>query len=66
MVKSGDLQEFSNAAMLFNTKKLVHLVKYSLYIMEASSHILTKSLPVVNIKIAEDPIAIKLPDRSII
>ena len=66
MVADGKLQQSANAAMIFNTKRLVHLVKYALSDSGASSHFLIKGSPAVNIKLAEFPITIKLPDGSII
>ena len=52
--------------MVFNTRRLVHLVKYALSDSGASSHFLIKGSLAVNIKVAEFPIAIKLPDGSIL
>ena len=52
--------------MMFNTSRFVHLVKYALSNSGASSYFLTIGSPAVNIKIAEFPITIKLPDGSII
>ena len=66
MIADGKLQHSANAAMLFNTKQLVRFVKYVLSDSGISSHFLIKGSPAVNIKIAEFPIAIKLPDGSII
>ena len=66
MSADGKLQQSANASMVFNAEQLVHLVKYALSDSGASSHFLMKGLPAVNIKIAELPIAIKLPDDSII
>ena len=66
MVADGKLQQSANPAMMFNTRQLVHLVKYALSDSGASSHFLIKGLPAVNIKVAKFPITIKLPDGSII
>ena len=66
MVTDGKLQQLANAATMFNTKQLVHLVEYALSYSGASSHFLIKGPPAVNTKIAEFQIAIKLPDGSII
>ena len=67
MVAGGKLQQSANASMMFNTRRrLVHLVKYALSDLGASSHFLTKRSPAVTIKVAEYPIAIKLPDGGII
>ena len=66
MVTDSKLQQSANASMMFNTRRLVHLVKYALSDSGASSHFLIKGSPAVSIKVAEFPIAIKLPDGSII
>ena len=66
MIADGKLQYLANAVSMFNTKRLVRLIKYALSDSGASSHFLNKGLPAVNIKIGEFPIAIKLPDGSII
>ena len=66
MVSVDELQQSANVATLFNTKRLLHLVKYALSDSGTSSDFLIKGLLAVNIKIAEFPIAIKLPDSSII
>ena len=66
MVADSKLQQSANASMLFNTRQLLHLVKYALSDSGASSHFLIKGSPAVNIKVAKFPIAIKLPDGSII
>ena len=66
MVADGKLQQSANASMMFNTRRLVHLVKYALSDLGAFSHFLIKGSPAVNIKVAEFPIAIKPPDGSII
>jgi hypothetical protein len=60
------MQQSANASLMFDTKRLVHLVKYALSDSGASSHFLIKGSPAVNVKIAKHPIAIKLPDGSII
>jgi hypothetical protein len=66
MVADGKMQKSANASLMFNTKRLVHLVKYALSDSGASSRFLIKGSPAVNVKIAEHPIAIKLPYGSII
>ena len=66
MVADGKFQQLVNAAMVFNIKQLVHLVKYALSDSGTSSHFLTKGSPADNIKIYEYSIAIKLTDSSII
>ena len=59
MVADGKLQQLANTTTMFNTQRLVHLVKYALSDSDASSHFVIKGSPAVNIKIAEFPIAIK-------
>ena len=59
MVAGGKLQQLANTTTMFNTQRLVHLVKYALSDSDASSHFVIKGSPAVNIKIAEFPIAIK-------
>ena len=66
MVSVDKLQQSANAATLFNTKQRVRLIKYTLSDSGAYSHFVIKGSPAVNIKIAEYPISIKLPDGSII
>lgn len=66
MVSVDELQQSANAATLFNTKQRVRLIKYALSDSGAYSHFVIKGSPAVNIKIAEYPISIKLPDGSII
>ena len=66
IVIDGNPQQSANAANMFNTKHLIHIVKDELSDSCASSHFLIKGSPAVNIKITEYPIAIKLPDGSII
>ena len=52
--------------MMCNTKHLVKLIEYALSDSGASSHFLVEESAVVNVRAAEFPIAIKLPDGSII
>ena len=66
MIKHNRLQESANTAMMFNIKCLVHLVEYALSNSSTSSYFLVKGPPAINIETAEYPIAIKLPDGSII
>ena len=42
MVADSKLQQSANASMMFNTRRLVHLVKYALSDLGASSHFLIK------------------------
>ena len=42
MVADSKLQQLVNASMMFNTRRLVHLVKYALSDLGASSHFLIK------------------------
>ena len=51
---------------MFNTKQLVKVVEYALSDSGALSHFLVEGSAVVNVRIAEFPIAIKFPDGSII
>ena len=66
MVRDNDLTHSPHSHMMFNTKRLVRLVEYALSDSGASSHFLVEGSAVVNVKAAEFPIAIKLPDGSII
>ena len=66
IVKASEFQHSANSSMMFNTRRLVHLVKYALSDSGASSHFLIKGSPAVNVKVAAHPISIKLPDGSII
>ena len=66
MVRDNDLNQSPHSHMMFNTKRLVRLVEYALSDSGASSHFLVEGSAVVNVKAAEFPVAIKLPDGSII
>jgi hypothetical protein len=48
----------ANMAIMFNTKRLVYLVKYALSNSGASLHFLRNCSPAFTIKIAKDPIVI--------
>ena len=66
MVRDKNLTQSPNSQLIFDTKRLVRVVEYALSDSGASSHFLVEGSAVVNMKTAEFPIAIKLPDGSIL
>ena len=66
MVRDDNFKQSPHSHMMFNTKRLVKLVEYALSDSGASSHFLVEGSTVINVCVAEFPIAIKLPDESII
>ena len=66
MVRYNNLSQSPHSHMLIGTKRLLTLVEYTLSDSGASSHFLVEGSAVVNVRAAEFPIAIKLPDGSII
>ena len=55
----------ANTTTLYNTTRLVHRVKYTLFDACVYLHFIIKGPTVVNIKISKYPIAIRLLDGSI-
>ena len=66
IVQANRLTDLPNASTIFNTRKLTNMVKFAISDSGASAHFLLEGAPVVNKKVAEYPIAIKLPDGTII
>ena len=66
IVQANRLIDLPNASTIFNTRKLTNMVKFAISDSGASAHFLLEGAPVVNKKVAEYPVAIKLPDGTII
>jgi hypothetical protein len=66
IVKEKKLKDLPNANTTFNNNLLTRLVEFVISDSGATAHFLVEGAPVINLKVAENPIAIKLPDGSII
>ena len=66
MVQDGGYKDLPNSSLIFDTKKLVNMVEFAISDSGATAHFILEGAPVVNMKVAEFPLAIKLPDGAII
>ena len=65
MVREGNLSQSPNSHIMFNTKRLVILVDYTLSDSGILSYFLVEGSAVVHVSVSKFPMAIKLPDGSI-
>ena len=66
MVQSDNFKDLPSSSLIFGTKKLVNMIEFAISDSGATAHFLIEGAPVVNLQEAEFPVAIKLPDGTII
>ena len=61
--KLGDLP---NTSTTFDNKKITRLVEFAISDSGATTHFLVEGSPIINTRVAEHPVTIKLPDGSLV
>ena len=60
------MRDLPNAVTTFDNKIMTRLIEFVILDSGATAHFLVEGEPIINMREAENPITIKLPDRSLI
>ena len=66
IIRNENLGDLPNASTAFNNKKITRLVEFAISDSGATAHFPEEGVPIINMRVAENPITIKLPDGSLI
>ena len=64
--RNEDLDDLPNASTVFGNKKVTRQVEFSISDSGATAHFLVEGAPIINMRVAENPITIKLPGGYLI